>query len=109
MGQAATPLGKPSPSKQGRSVLLCELRQLVRDRRALFATIVLPMLLYPWLLYGQNKINDISQHQMAERTLEVSVDLSALPEDQATPIRTALDGIEGIVWSTFNGKPLIAL
>ncbi|MFT4649539.1 MAG: sodium transport system permease protein [Planctomycetota bacterium] len=100
-----TPGQQPiQPKKQLWAVLSCELRQLLRDKRALFATIVLPMLLYPWLLYGQNKISDISENQMKERTLQVLHDLSRLPADQAAPILDAIAAIQGLEGSTFDGQ-----
>ncbi len=100
---------RPNPRQQLWAVLSCELRQLLRDKRALFATIVLPMLLYPWMLYGQNKINDISENQMAERTVQVLHDLSRLPAEQSGPILEAIEGIEGLEGTTFEGGPFAEL
>ena len=95
---------KPNPKQQMWAVLLCELRQLLRDKRALFATIVLPMLLYPWLLYGQNKIQDLSENQMAERTLQVVYDLTGLSESQSKPILEAMQAVEAVELETFAGQ-----
>ncbi|MDF1839278.1 MAG: ABC transporter permease subunit, partial [Planctomycetota bacterium] len=97
------------PKQQLWAILTCELRQLLRDKRALFATVVLPMLLYPWMLYGQNKINDISENQMAERTVQVLHDLSRLSEAHAGPILEAIESIEGLEGSTFDGTALAEL
>ncbi|MEZ6021548.1 MAG: hypothetical protein R3F17_16055 [Planctomycetota bacterium] len=61
---------RPNALSQGRAILGCELLQLVRDRRALFAAIVLPVLLYPWLFAGQGKIEQMSRQRLAERELQ---------------------------------------
>ncbi len=97
------------PQHQFWAVLTCELRQLVRDKRALFASIVLPMLLYPWLLAGQNKISEISENQMAERTVQVLYDLSLLPVTQSTPILDAMQAVESVEMESFDGTPFAEL
>ncbi|MCP5020747.1 MAG: ABC transporter permease subunit [bacterium] len=91
------------PKRQFWAVLTCELRQLVRDKRALFASIVLPMLLYPWLLAGQNKLSEISENQMAERTVQVLYDLSQLSEEQSIPILEAMQAVEAVELESFDG------
>ena len=53
----------PGPRRDGafwivRAVLRCELRQLLRDRRALFSAVLLPALLYPLMFLSQNKLDD---------------------------------------------------
>ena len=74
------------------TVLRTELRQLLRDRRALFAAVVLPVLLYPLLLGGTQKMEDAAQEGLAERDLVLHVDLAGTSPDTAAALRAALEG-----------------
>lgn len=78
----------------GRSTTLLvlgnEVRQLVRDRRALFAAVVLPALLYPLLFWSQGAIEESSREMLEAREVGVAVDFSALSEDAAGAARAAI-------------------
>ena len=74
------------------TVLRTELRQLLRDRRALFAAVVLPVLLYPLLLGGTQKMEDAAQEGLAERDLVLHLDLAGTSPDTAAALRAALEG-----------------
>ncbi len=89
---------KPQARQQFAAILRVELLQLVRDKRALFAAIVLPVLLYPWLFAGQKKIEKISQESLASRSLSVAYDFSALPEPWEAPIWEALAAADPVEW-----------
>ncbi len=62
-------------------VLRAELLQLARDKRALFSAIVLPALLYPLFFWGSQKLEDVGEKTMAERSVTIAMDLSGLDED----------------------------
>ena len=82
----------PSPRDLTWTVLRTELRQLLRDRRALFAAVVLPVLLYPLLLGGTQKMEDAAQEGLAERDLVLHLDLAGASPETAAALRTALEG-----------------
>lgn len=56
-------------------VLRHEVRQLLRDRRALFAAVLLPALLYPLLFWSQKQIEESSQDILAAREVGLALDL----------------------------------
>ena len=53
----------PTPTRweQGRAVFRAELLGLLRDRLALFSAVVLPVLLYPLLFFGQRWLEQLSR------------------------------------------------
>ena len=90
-----SPSGQDQP-KQGQPssawplVVRCELLRLSRDRRALFIAVVLPILLYPVLLWGSGKLNAVTEQQIESTVVRAEVDLTRLPETVATRVRAAL-------------------
>ncbi|MFT7486289.1 MAG: sodium transport system permease protein [Candidatus Paceibacteria bacterium] len=60
-------------------VLRTELTGLLRDRRALFAGLVLPALLYPFLFLGQGWLKDIAEETLNSREVRVAMELSQAP------------------------------
>ncbi len=103
------PKYRPQASNQFRAILGSELLQLVRDKRAVFAAIVLPVLLYPWLFFGQNKIEKISKESLASRSLQAAHDLSRLPEDWKAPILEALEAAQPIEWVSMDAGAVVDL
>lgn len=73
-----------------RSVLSSELRQLVRDRRALFAAVLLPALLYPLLFWGTEELERSGEELLAAREVLVALDLGAAPPEVADRARAAI-------------------
>lgn len=60
-----------------RRVLACELLQLVRDRRAVFAAVILPALLYPLIFWASDEIERSGEEILAARDLTLILDFSA--------------------------------
>ncbi|MBL6721570.1 MAG: CPBP family intramembrane metalloprotease [Planctomycetes bacterium] len=73
-------------------VLRAELRQLLRDRRALFAAVVLPVLLYPLLLGGTRRMEEAAEESMGGRDLELFVDLEGVGAETRAALEEALAG-----------------
>ena len=73
-----------------RLVLATELRQLLRDRRALFAAVVLPALLYPLLFWAMEAIEESSREMLEAREILVAVDLSRADADVADRARSSI-------------------
>jgi len=94
-------------------VLTTELRQLIRDRRAVFAAVLLPALLYPLIFFASGKLESIGEKTMAEREVVARVDLSAAPGgvdgDVAVRAREALAACAPIRLEHFDGGELLAL
>lgn len=57
------------------AVLACELRQLVRDGKALFAAVLLPALLLPLMFLGQDSLEKLSRDTLAAREVQIVLDL----------------------------------
>ncbi|HPF14813.1 MAG: CPBP family intramembrane metalloprotease [Planctomycetes bacterium] len=102
-------LPRPNPWRQLRAILGSELLQLVRDRRALFAAIILPVLLYPWLFKGQHKIEEISKEALAKREVQAVCDLSQLPAAWHDPVWKALQAAEPMEWSEVDAQAVVDL
>jgi hypothetical protein len=84
--------GNPLPGFRAvvRRVLATELLCLVRDRRALFSALVLPMMLYPLLFIGQGWLDEVSRETLESRTVSVTYDLTAAEPALAERVLTAL-------------------
>ena len=83
-----------STSSQGQQTVTlwrCEMRQLLRDRRALFAGVLLPALLYPLLFWSQGKLENVAEGIMAERELTVILALDDLDASLSTELRAGLE------------------
>lgn len=69
-----------------------ELRSLMRDRRAVFSAFVLPIILYPFLFLGQERLERLSREGMSEREVTILIaDTGALP-DFVKALRKELEG-----------------
>lgn len=66
----------PHPARIGRLVLASEVRQLIRDRRALFAAVVLPALLYPLIFWSQGALEESSREILEAREVNVALDFT---------------------------------
>ena len=90
-------------------IAACELRRLLRDRRALMFAVVLPMLLYPVLIFASGKLEDVSEQRVEAKTIGVLVDFSSLDEALRKPIQTALTAQgENLEWEVAELPELIA-
>ena len=72
------------------TVLKVELRQLLRDRRALVAAVVLPALLYPLFFWSQTEIKESSREILAAREVNLALDLSRADGEVAEDARARL-------------------
>ncbi|MCB9915326.1 MAG: CPBP family intramembrane metalloprotease [Planctomycetes bacterium] len=79
-----------SAARQRGAVLRNELRGLLRDRRALFSGLVLPLVLYPFLLLGQGWLERIAQETLEAKQVVVVTELAAAPADEAARIEARL-------------------
>jgi membrane protease YdiL (CAAX protease family) len=59
-------------------VLVTELRGVLRDRRALFAGVVLPALLYPLFFLGQGWLQRVAEETLEAKEVHLALELSAL-------------------------------
>ncbi|MFT7676471.1 MAG: sodium transport system permease protein [Planctomycetota bacterium] len=87
-------------------VLRMELRQLVRDKRALFSAILLPALLYPVMLSAGDGIEDLSKRTLSEREVLAAVDFSEAPAELAEEARALLEAQAPIVLRTVDASSL---
>lgn len=90
-----------------RAVGEAELRALLRDRRALFTAVVLPVLLYPVIFLGMGKLEETTESSLEEREVRVAYELSALDSPVAARVRECLEDPElRIELSIAAGVPL---
>ncbi|MHC4375562.1 MAG: CPBP family glutamic-type intramembrane protease [Planctomycetota bacterium] len=90
-------------------IAACELRRLLRDRRALMFAVVLPMLLYPVLIFASGKLEEVSEERVEAKTVGVLVDLSGLDEVLREPIQAALTAQgENLEWEPAELPELVA-
>jgi sodium transport system permease protein len=92
-----TALREPSQPRRLRStrsitglVLRAELLSLLRDRRAVAAAVLLPIVLYPLLFYANSWLRRVSRESMAARPVTVGLDLGSAPEELAASLRLLL-------------------
>ena len=85
-----------SPKGAWRHVLRTEALGLLRDRRALFAGLVLPMLLYPLLFLGQGWLADVGRETLEAREVVVAHELSAADPEVSARFLARL-GVDGVV------------
>lgn len=74
------------------AVFCTELRQLMRDRRALFAAVILPALLYPFLFWTTEQVERSGEEILAAREVLLALDLEELPSEVAMAARAGLGG-----------------
>lgn len=98
-GAKAGGTSAPPPQARGRTVSLaraagavlrCELRGLLRDRRALFFSVLLPVALYPLLFVLNQRLEGISRERMEARSVGVALALDDLPEEMEQRLRELL-------------------
>lgn len=75
---------------QTRAIFAHELLSLARDRRALFLSVVLPALLYPFLFWGRDWLEGFSRETLEARAIQVGVDLSRAKPELAELARAEL-------------------
>ena len=73
-----------------RAVFATELLGLVRDRRALFSALVLPVLLYPVMFVAHGWFLDVSKETIEARTVSIAYDLEQAPEELRERVLAAL-------------------
>jgi membrane protease YdiL (CAAX protease family)/ABC-type Na+ efflux pump permease subunit len=91
-----------------RTIFACELRRLLRDRRALLAAVVLPMVLYPVVLLGTERLGELSRESLAEREVRVALDVAALSADVAERLRARLAEEAPLALVPFECEPELA-
>jgi len=92
-----------------RAVLASELRQLVRDRRALFAAVLLPALLYPLIFWVSGALERTGRERLAAREVAVAADLERLDPDVAGRAREAIRSRAPLRWLAVDAGPLLEL
>ena len=81
----------PLPVRAWRFVLRTEIRSLLRDRRALFAGLVLPALLYPLMFLSQGWLQKIGEETLEAQEVHVCLDLTAAPAPMAERLVALLE------------------
>jgi len=81
----------PKARSVRRIVFKNEVLILLRDRRALFAGLVLPVLLYPLVFLGQGWLTRFAEESTESREVLLALELSAAPEAQRTRILALLE------------------
>jgi len=82
-----------------RAVFRTEVRALLRDRRAFLLAVVLPMVLFPLLFLGMERLESATKDSLRGRELDVTHDLRALAPDLAERVLVRLDA-EGLLLET---------
>ncbi len=90
------------------AVLGVELRRLLRDRRALFAAVILPALLYPLIFWTTDRVERSGKEILAAREVSLALDLSAAPPELAQAARDALAQQTPIQLFDLDAEALIA-
>ncbi|MBI5364904.1 MAG: CPBP family intramembrane metalloprotease [Planctomycetes bacterium] len=91
------------------AVLRTELLGLARDRRALFSAIVLPVLLYPVLFFGQRWLERVSKETLEAKTVAIAVDLSRATAGTSARLRELLEQEGPLQFTDFDAEALQAL
>lgn len=79
-----------------RAIFGAQMLNLLRDRRALVAAFVLPVMLYPLLFLGRKFLEEYSSGALESRTIRVALDVSRAPEDMRDRVRAAIEECEPI-------------
>ncbi|MFT7478218.1 MAG: sodium transport system permease protein [Gammaproteobacteria bacterium] len=88
------------------AVMACELRQLVRDGKALFAAVVLPALLLPLMFLGQDSLENLSRKTLAAREVQIVLDLESGQRGVVERFRDLLAERAPILLSEVDAGPL---
>lgn len=92
-----------------KTVLRCELKQLLRDQRALLAAVLVPALLYPLVFLGQNALKDISDKTLAEREVNVVLDISRGDPEVTDHFRELLTAATPIALSDVDASSVLSV
>lgn len=79
------------------TVFRVEVLQLLRDRRALFAAVLLPVALYPLMLSGSDLLQKSAVSSLDKRELTVLVDATEAPPERAMRLIDAVQGPATII------------
>ncbi|MCA8979261.1 MAG: ABC transporter permease subunit [Planctomycetes bacterium] len=74
-----------------------ELRSLLRDKRAIFSAFVLPLILYPFLFLGQDRLERLSREGLSEREVTVVLASKGAAPDFVAALREELEAHEPLV------------
>ncbi len=86
-------------------VILCgELRGLLRDRRALFAGVILPVLLYPLMFLLNGKLEQVARSNMAEREVQIACDFTRLEPGLAEELTNRLQALPATEITTLDAS-----
>jgi sodium transport system permease protein len=85
------PGARTALARQARAVFRIEMLGLVRDRRALVSAIVLPVLIYPLILWAHGWMQRVSREARAAREVRVALDLRGAPAELASDLRALLE------------------
>ncbi|MCP3920019.1 MAG: CPBP family intramembrane metalloprotease [bacterium] len=92
-----------------RAVLGVELRQLIRDRRALLTAILLPALLYPLIFQAGQWVEDVSEKTLAEREVAVALDTGRADAEVVRRARELLAARTPIELIDVDAQPVFTL
>ena len=91
-----------------RHIFVTELRRLVRDKRAVFSAVVLPALLYPFILWGSGQLETISQETQRAQDVTVAYDLQGSQAEWLDAIRAGLSEAEPITLIEVDAESVVA-
>ncbi|QDU67610.1 type II CAAX prenyl endopeptidase Rce1 family protein [Engelhardtia mirabilis] len=95
--------GSGARASGGRSVVALvargELLRLLRDRKAVFFALVLPLLLYPLLFLGSEKLGQASERRMEDQSVAIAANLEALDGDLRQQLLDRLPAPDGATFS----------
>lgn len=74
-----------------------ELRSLMRDRRAIFSAFVLPLILYPFLFLGQDRLERLSREGLSEREVTVVLAVKGADPGFVAALRSELESRDPLV------------
>ena len=82
-----------------------ELLRLTRDRKALFFAVVLPILLYPLLFWGSERLGQVSEERLEAQTTSFVADLRGFPPELAASLRDEVGALEHLLHVHTEGRP----
>lgn len=86
-----------------RLVFLCEIKRLLRDRRALLLAVVLPTVAYPLLFLFSRNLESVGREALEAREVRIGADLRALaPGDREELTRLLAEPGRGIALSALE-------
>jgi sodium transport system permease protein len=91
-----------------RQIFITELRRLVRDKRAIFSAVILPALLYPFILWGSGELETISQETQRSQDVNVAYDLQGSQSEWLEALRAGLTEAEPITLTEVDAEAVLA-